>query len=313
MPNEQTKQLTFGAMMIALFSILLAVSFYVPVLNLITSFFIALPIAWYSAKFERKASIFVTIISIGMSFFIGGLLAVPLGMIHAPLGFVIGDAIRTKKSKLFLLMSTGLTLLISMMIQYVIAVITFEFNPVKELITMATEFYNQMGAAMETFNSLPKDYYKQVSDAIFLLEIVIPSLVIVAIFIISWMFINILLPVLKKLGLVVPKYPAYRNMRLPKSVLWYYLIVQVVTLFIDLDQGTFAFMVFVNAAFILRFLLFLQGISLIHFFIHKKGWPKWATILASILAFVLQPYTVLLGIIDLGFNIRAFLKDKTKK
>ena len=36
MPNEQTKQLTLGAMIIALFSILLAVSFYVPVLNLIT-------------------------------------------------------------------------------------------------------------------------------------------------------------------------------------------------------------------------------------------------------------------------------------
>ncbi|MDX1770794.1 MAG: DUF2232 domain-containing protein, partial [Planococcaceae bacterium] len=37
MPNEQTKRLTMGAMMIALFTILLAVSFYVPILNIVTS------------------------------------------------------------------------------------------------------------------------------------------------------------------------------------------------------------------------------------------------------------------------------------
>lgn len=313
MPNEQTKQLTFGAMMIALFSILLAVSFYVPVLNLITSFFIALPIAWYSAKFNRRASIFITLISIGMSFFIGGLLAIPLAMVHAPLGLVIGDTIRTKKSKLFMLMATGLTLLITMTIQYVVAVITFEYNPVKELMTLTTEFYDQMGSMMETFNNLPKDYYKQVEDMLFMLETVIPSLIIVSLFIFALMFINILLPVLKKLGLEIPKFPAFHYMKLPKSVLWYYLIVQIITLFIELDKGTFAFVAFANAALILRFLLFLQGISLIQFYIHKKGWPKWTMILASILGFILQPYTVLLGIIDLGFNIRSFVVDKTKK
>ena len=77
MPNEQTKQLTLGAMIIALFSILLAVSFYVPVLNLITILFLALPIAWYSAKFSRTASIYVVVLSMGISYFIGGLLAIP--------------------------------------------------------------------------------------------------------------------------------------------------------------------------------------------------------------------------------------------
>jgi len=313
MPNEQTKQLTFGAMMIALFSILLAVSFYVPVINLITSFFIALPIAWYSAKFNRKASIFVTVVSIGMSFFIGGLLAIPLAMVHAPLGFIIGDNIRTKRSKLFMLLSTGIVLLISMAIQYVITVLLFEFNPVEELMTIATEYYDQLGAMMESFNALPENYYKQVAEALFMFETIMPSLLIVSIFIFALIFINILLPVLKKLGLEVPKFPSYQNMRLPKSVLWYYMIVLVVTLLVEMDQGTFSFMVFANAALVLRFLLFLQGISFIHFYIHEQGWPKWVVVIATLLAFPLQSVTLLLGIVDLGFNIRSFVKNKNNK
>ena len=313
MPNEQTKQLTFGAMMIALFSILLAVSFYVPVINLITSFFIALPIAWYSAKFNRKASILVTVLSIGMSFFIGGLLAIPLAMVHAPLGFIIGDNIRTKKSKLFLLLSTGIVLLISTAIQYVITVILFEFNPVKELMTIATEYYDQIGAMLESFNALPENYYKKVADSLFMFETTMPSLLIVSIFLFALIFINILLPILKKLDLVVPKFPAYRNMRLPKSVLWYYMIVLVVTLIVELHQGTFAFMVFANAALVLHFLLFLQGVSFIHFYIHEKEWSKWVTVLATVLAFPFQSVTILFGIVDLGFNIRSFVKNKNKK
>ena len=313
MQNEQTKQLTFGAMMIALFSILLAVSFYVIISLSRWCKLIALPIAWYSAKFNRKSSIFVTLVSIGMSFFIGGLLAIPLALVHAPLGFIIGDTIRTKKSKLFMLMSTGLVLLVSMVIQYVVAVIMFEFNPVKELMTMTKESYHQMGKMMEGFNALPENYYKQVADALFMFETTMPSLLIISLFIFTYVFINILLPVLKKIGLEVPKFPAYRNMKFPKSVLWYYLIVQIVTLFVELEHGTFTFMVFANAALILRVLLFLQGISLIQYYIHEQKGPKWVVILVTIFAFPLQGITVLIGILDLGFNIRAYITDKNKK
>ena len=63
----------------------------------------------------------------------------------------------------------------------------------------------------------------------------------------------------------------------------------------------------------LRALLTLQGISFIHFYIHEKGWPKWVAIVATFLAFPLQSLTVLLGVFDLGFNIRSFVKDKNKK
>ena len=313
MPNEQTKRLTMGAMMIALFTILLAVSFYVPILNIVTSFFIALPIIWYSVKFDRNSAILVTVVSMGMSFFVGGLLALPLAFIHAPLGLVIGDSIRRKKSKLYLFIAAGMMFLFTTVVQYLVAVLLLGINPIEEFLVMVRESYEQSGNMLERYGALPEGYDKLVAETLSMFEIVLPSIIIIAVFVSALIIIILNLPVLKRLGVDVPKFPPFREMRLPKAVLWYYLVVLIVSLFVELEKGTFAFMVFANATIVLRGLLFLQGISLIHFYIYEQKWPKWAVIVATILAFPLQSFVLLLGVIDLGFNIRSFMKDMNRK
>lgn len=313
MPNEQTKRLTMGAMMIAIFTILLAISFYVPILNIVTSFFIALPIIWYSIKFDRNAAILVTVVSMGMSFFVGGLLALPLAFIHAPLGLVIGDSIRRKKSKLYLFIAAGMMFLFTTVVQYLVAVLLLGINPIEEFLVMVRESYEQSGNMLERYGALPEGYDKLVAETLSMFEIVLPSIIIIAVFVSALIIIILNLPVLKRLGVDVPKFPPFREMRLPKAVLWYYLVVLIVSLFVELEKGTFAFMVFANATIVLRGLLFLQGISLIHFYIYEQKWPKWAVIVATILAFPLQSFVLLLGVIDLGFNIRSFMKDMNRK
>ena len=139
-----------------------------------------------------------------------------------------------------------------------------------------------MGTFLERYNALPKNYDQTIADVLFMFETVMPTLLILGVFSVCICIYQYSLPVLKKLGLDVPKFPAIRHMRLPKSILWYYMIVMVVTLFVELEQGTFAFMVFANATLMLRVLLTLQGISFIHFYIHEKGWPKWVAIVATI-------------------------------
>lgn len=313
MPNEQTKRLTMGAMMIALFTILLAVSFYVPILNIVTSFFIALPIIWYSVKFDRNSAILVTVVCMGMSFFVGGLLALPLAFIHAPLGLVIGDSIRRKKSKLYLFIAAGMMFLFTTVVQYLVAVLLIGINPIEEFMVMVRESYEQSGTMLERYGALPDGYDKLVAETLSMFEIVLPSIIIIAVFVSALIIIIVNLPVLRRLGVDVPKFPPFREMRLPKAVLWYYLVVLIVSLFVELEKGTFAFMVFANATIVLRGLLFLQGISLIHFYINEQKWPKFVVIVATILAFPLQSFVLLLGVIDLGFNIRSFMKDMNRK
>lgn len=312
MNNDLTRRLTHGAMMIALFTVLLAISIYVPLLNLITALFVPLPLVWYSAKYNRSSSISVAAVSIVVSFLIGGLAALPFALIQAPAGLVMGEAIRTKKSKLYMLMSTGLTLLITTVLQYLAMVKLFNVNIVAEVMSTVRGSFQSYLDMMDRFGQLDQRTEQAAMDMLTLIEASVPALVILSAFFSAFLYILLYTPILKRLGVKVPKFESFKEMKLPKSVLWYYLLVLLAS-FIDTEPGTFLFMVIINAHIILRMLLFLQGIAFIHYVINEQKWPKWVTIISTILAFPLQTFVVMLGIFDLGFNIRNFVSNSTRK
>lgn len=295
--------------MTALFAVLLAISVYVPVLSLVSTLFLALPIAWYSAKYPAKASALVAVVGVVLSFLIGGLLSLPLALIHIPLGLMIGLSIHYKKSKLFMFMGSSIVLLLSLMLQYVAAIAFLGINFIEKLTTRAQNFYERTGVQLEQLGSESVEQYKELGAQIMLtFETFLPTLLILSVFTIVWVLLLILLPILKRLGIEVPKFPPFREMRLPKSVLWYYLIVILVSLLSDFEQGTMAYFIFANASMLLQFLLFLQGVSFYHFYIHQEGWPRWVTVIVTIFAVPLQSFTSIIGILDLGFDIRGWIK-----
>ena len=140
-----------------------------------------------------------------------------------------------------MLMASAIVLIVNIVIEYVILVLLFKFNPVKEMLAYTKDQYDQMGTFLERYNTLPENYDQTISDALFMFETVMPTLLILGVFSFVFVFINIQLPVLRKLGLDVPKFPAIRHMRLPKSILWYYMIVMVVTLFVELNSRNICF------------------------------------------------------------------------
>lgn len=296
-------------MMTALFTVLLAISVYVPVLSIISTLFLALPIAWYSAKYPAKASALVAVVGVVLSFLIGGLLSLPLALIHIPLGLVIGLSIHYKKSKLFMFMGASIALLVSLMLQYLVAIAFFGINFLEEFNTMMRGSLEQGEAWMVRLGQEPTEEYQElVAQFVLTFETLLPTLLVLSVFTTVWILLLILLPILKRIGTPVPKFPPFREMRLPKSVLWYYLIVILVSLLSDLEQGTMAYLIFANASTLLQFLLFLQGVSFYHFYIHQEGWPRWVTVLVTVLAFPLQSFTSIIGILDLGFDIRGWIK-----
>lgn len=313
MPNNQTRRLSHGAMMIALFTIFIAIAFYVPIISLIASLFAPLPLAWYSAKYDRKSSLFVALIGCIISFFFGGLLIIPFALMFAAIGVVIGDALRLKRSKVFLLMSTGITSLVTFAIEYLIALKLFEIDIIKDFMTIARESYQRsIELSQNLTNQTPID--EQMLNRMFdTMEILIPATITISLFFFSFIMISINLPMLKRLGINVPKFHAFKNMRLPRAVLWYYLIVLTINLFISPDSGTALYVICLNFSLVLWLLLTLQGISLVYFVLDAYGSPPFLKVLAALMAIPLYSFFVLIGILDLGFDIRSIVKGKIQK
>ena len=102
-------------------------------------------------------------------------------------------------------------------------------------------------------------------------------------------------------------------MKLPVILLWCYLAVMLLPLFATPAQGSTMELTIVNASVILRFLFFIQGISFLHYYLNKVKLPKWLIVISTVVAILLSQLTVLLGVLDVGMNIRAWIgRNKSK-
>ncbi|MGG2057246.1 YybS family protein [Lysinibacillus pakistanensis] len=313
MPNNQTKALVQGAAMVAVFTLMMIISAYIPLAFMLVFLFAPLPFAWYSAKYKRSTSILVAIVGCILTFITSGLAILPFAFIFAVLGIIMGAAIRQQKSKLYLFMSSGIAVLLTTAIVFLAYLRLAGINMVEIGVEMAKKNYEQTATMSQNITGQSTITPDQIEAVSKMMELTIPSTVTLGAFFVAFILMSINLPVLKRLGLDVPKFSPFQHMRLPRSILWYYMIVLCINLFIRPDLGSTLDVIVINVSYILWVLLILQGISFIHYFISKKGMPVGVKWIATLLAIPLSSFMILLGIIDLGFDVRSLVKGKTQE
>ncbi|WP_341301072.1 YybS family protein [Lysinibacillus sp. FSL H8-0500] len=313
MPNNQTKALVQGSMMVAIFTILMLISAYVPFIFIVALLFAPLPIAWYSANYKRSASILVAVVGCILTTLTSGITMLPFAFMLGLVGVVMGSAIYQKKSKLYLFLSTGITNLISMAIIYMAYVQLAGINFISMSLEMVRENYEQSNEFAKSVTGQVAITPEQLETMFNTIELTMPATITISAFFVAFIIITVNLPVLKRLGVDVPKFAPFQHMRLPRSILWYYMIVLCINLFMRPEAGSTLDIIVLNVSYVLWMLLILQGISFIHYFIAKKGMPNAVKWVATLLAIPLSSFIILLGIIDLGFDVRSLVKGKTKE
>ncbi|MDM5251031.1 MULTISPECIES: YybS family protein [unclassified Lysinibacillus] len=313
MPNNQTKALVQGSMMVAIFTILMLISAYVPLIFIVGLIFAPLPIAWYSANYKRSSSILVAVVGCTLTTLTSGITMLPFAFILALIGVIIGNAIYLKKSKLYLFMSSGIAFLLSSTIVYVAYVQFAGINIINMSLELLRENYEQSNELAKSVTGQEVFQPEMIDAMLKTIELTIPATVTISAFFAAFIIITLNLPVLKRLGLDVPKFAPFQNMRLPRSILWYYMIVLCINLFMRPELGSTLDIIVLNVSYILWVLLILQGISFIHYFISKKGMPNGVKWIATLLALPLASFMILLGILDLGFDVRSLVKGKTQE
>lgn len=304
--QDNARKITYGAMMIAIFAIILAITVYVPLLGSITIFFIPLPIILYRLRYDRAASVLVTITGILLSL-LGGIALFPFAILFGLLGLVIGDTIKSEQTKLYTFMAAGLTILVIAILTYVATVALMGINVIEEIMDALQDSQERMILFMESFGEVPKDFKEQMQASMDLMSATIPSIFIIGSFGLGLIIVVLNLAVAKRLGHMTPKFPPLRLMKLPLLTVWIYLLILLLPLFTTVEEGTTFYLMIINATVILRLLFVVQGISLIHHYMNEMKLPKWVTVISTILAILLAPITILLGIIDVGMNIRAWI------
>lgn len=309
--QDQARRITYGAMMIALFALLLAFTMYVPLLGALTLLFIPLPITLYRLRYDRLSTLLVVACTWLITLLIGGLLSIPSAIVLSAVGFVIGDTVRTGKSKLYVFMATGLTLLVSLSLLYLGSVWFFKMNPIEQLLQQFQSIQEEALVMLTGMGNSTRDIEKMVAEAFTYYQTIVPSLFILSVFIAAYLFVMPILAVAARLRFEVPKFASFLTMRLPFATVVVYMVLLLISILSQTEQGTTLYLMEANAILIFRFLFFIQGLALIYFALHTMKLPGIVNVPATLLAMFLSPFTVMLGVIDIAINVRAWIgKDK---
>ncbi|KAA0743176.1 DUF2232 domain-containing protein [Bacillus sp. AY3-1] len=306
---KNTKFITEGAALLAIYAMLLLISMYVPILGTVVTFALPLPFILLTIRY-RLSNAFVIFTA---ALFITVIVSQPMNLVKTTMfgliGIVLGYMYKKQKKPVEILMAGTLAYLIGIMLIYVASIKFFNIDLMKQMQNMLNESMAQsekiVTAAGMPISKEQKELFAQFNDV---LQTLFPSLLVMVSVCFSWITVMISGSVLRKLKHDVIPWPKFKDIQLPKSIVWYYVIFILLSTFIKVEPTSYLHMVFSNLYVIFALLLVLQGLTFIAFLAHSKGFTKGVPIISFIVCMfipMLFPLVTILGIIDLGISLRS--------
>jgi uncharacterized protein YybS (DUF2232 family) len=299
--------ITEAAIQLALFAVLFLIALYVPLIGVIATLFLALPFIIFTIRHGYAYALLLLAASLVISMLIGSLFSLPVALMFGTAGIAIGAMLAKNKSRYMILLISTLVFLINIVIDYTISVKFLQTDIIQETLLA---FRQSFDTAMQMMKGMgqepPKQLQEQFNQGFELIKYVIPTLFVIAAFLFAYITIIVSVPILKRLKLPVGAWPPFRDVTLPKGLLWIYVLVLALS-FIPFEKGTFAYIAILNVYYVLQLLLMVQGFSFLYHAANKKNIPKGMVIGGMVLCLFL-PFLLyliaILGIIDLGFDLR---------
>jgi uncharacterized protein YybS (DUF2232 family) len=312
---NKARKITEGALFLAAFAVLLLLTIYVPVVAIMINFVLPLPFIMFAAKNNNKYIGAFLVAAIFISFIAGSLMGLSLMLIYGSTGTVIGYLIQKSKSRIAILIASSLTFMAGVIILYVVSVIFFKFNFIHELIEAFKQSASVSQGVLKSIGQEDqiKKLAEQNANMIKMIETLAPSVLIMT-SILSVFFIQLIcFPIAKRFGLKVQQWGNFKDLSLPRSLLWYYLLAMVARILLHPQEGTYLYTALINLVYILEMFMVLQGFSFLFYIFHRKSVSKGLRVIITIVVIVIPIllYIVrILGIIDLGFDLRKRVEKK---
>ncbi|MGC4378784.1 YybS family protein [Fictibacillus sp. Mic-4] len=306
---QRTTVVVEGAITASIYIILCLVSLNLPLVGLFVYFLLPIPYIIYSYKYGLKPGVVFWAVTLALSLIIGGINGLLITVSSGLLGGVMGVLYHKKKSAFAILLGGSLASLVNFL--WVLSVMKFvlHFNFVKDIQDMLTEVINKT-AELYKYNNQDVSALNQLREQVDLIIYQLPTTLIFSAVLLTFFTQWIAKIIMKRLRFHIHSFPPFYKWNFPRAFLWYYLVA-VLLMFTNPEKGSILYNVAVNLYYILATIMFIQGLTVIYYYMWAKEKPRALSIFVTIIAFILSAIlpilmevTKLLGIMDLGFNVK---------
>ncbi|MCC3721847.1 YybS family protein [Staphylococcus haemolyticus] len=289
---------TIALVMVAL------VTYVLPVLGLILCLFATIPgiILWNKSIPSFGIGALITVI---LTTLLGNTFVLSTMILVLILSFIIGQLLKERASKERILFIATTYLSIFTLVAFMLLQ---TFKKIPSATTLIKPFKDTMHNAVVT-SGVEADYKTILEEGFRQMAVQLPSFIIITVFILVLINLIITFPILRKFKVATPIFKPLFAWQLNRSLLWVYMVVLLCVMFAT-EPSTFQSIV-LNFEVVLSLLMYIQGLSVIHFFGKAKRIPNAVTILLMVVGTIITPAThiiALLGVLDLGINLKRMIK-----
>lgn len=315
---NQSKKITDGALLTAVYLVILLVAIFIPLLGAFALLFLAIPFIMYTEKHGTKSAVMMLIVAGLLSMMFATIVSVPVTLLFGIGGITIGAALH-KQVKPYEVWARGAVgfiagiLIVLLLGQFVLGVNVYEqFDAAtEESMDMVQSMVKQVGLSGEDMELLMEQTENQVQNFRDLLPASIAILGIIFAFFSQWLGYK----VINRLERKSYYFPPFNQFNLPISIIWLYLIALLVSLFTGAEDSS-TYIVAFNVITLLSVLLIIQGFSFLFFYTDLKKWPKAVPYIVLGLS-VLFPFFLMfimrfIGILDIGLGLKKRMIHNNK-
>ncbi len=312
---NQSKRLTDGALWTVIYILLMIIAVYVPVISLFGLLLLPVPITIYASRYDWKSAALMGITAIILSTLTATVASLPLAVMTVLGGVVIGSAIRQNVSAYETWARGTLGFVGGLLFVFVFIQLVFQINLVEQIEQMMNESWemteNMMGQfgvqeQMEETQTVMQDLIGVMID---LFPVFLAGTAVVFAFFSQWISYK----VINKIENKNYRFPPFRNLRFPISLIWIYFGAFLLSFFMA-ESDSSLYIAVQNLFVLVGLLMAVQGISFIFFYAHHKKMSKALPVISIILTVLFPMFFLylirIIGIIDLGFGLRDRLGDK---
>ncbi len=280
-----------------------------PILGLILCLFATIPgvVLWNKSIQSFGISALVTVI---ITTLLGNTFVLSMMVLVILTSLIIGQLLKERATKERILYVTTVSL--SLM-----TLIGFMLLQVFEKIPRATALVNPVKETVHNVlltSGANADYRQMLEESIRKMTVQLPSYLIIIVFLIVLINLIITFPILRKFKVATPIFKPLFAWQMNRTLLTIYIIDLICVMFAT-QPNTFQSIV-LNFEVVLSLVMYIQGMSVIHFFGKAKRLPNVVTVILMILGTLLTPMTHivgLIGVIDLCINLKQLMNNNNNK
>lgn len=301
-------------MMLGIYAVILLLGVFIPPIFIAVMFVLPVPFVFYASRYGWKPSMIMLAIAIILTSMFATFLSIPLAVMMGLGGIMIGHGIFKERSAYETWARGTLGFIAGLLFVFVFSQVLLSVNFAEELesimndsMEMSTSFMESLGVGDQA-EQTEELFRTQLDLMLNLLPAIIALTAIVMAFLSQWISYKVLNRVAKK----ELRFPAFRNLSFPSSIIWVYFFTWLFSL-MNLDPQSATYMGVQNVFVLTAILLTVQGFSFIFHYAHSKkvwkGIPVFIVVTSLLLPGMLY-FVRILGIIDIGFKLRDRLNSK---